>query len=84
MAKNPNFAFDVRPMTPTESSSRGSSWIASRLLTFADHLPEDMIADLKSWATPTWLQNPPYRSVDTLSAAMKVQDLENLVQCVWS
>ena len=78
MAKNPNFAFDVRPMTPTESSSRGSSWIASRLLTFADHLPEDMIADLKSWATPTWLQNPPYRSVDTLSAAMKVQDLENL------
>lgn len=78
ISENPNFAFDVRPMTPPESSSHGSSWVASRLLTFANHLSRDMIEDLKSWAIPAWLQNPPNMSVDTLSAAMKVQDLENL------
>ncbi|MAV95189.1 MAG: hypothetical protein CMA31_05835 [Euryarchaeota archaeon] len=78
ISENPNFAFDVRPMTPAEFSSRGSSWVASRLLTFANHLSRDMIEDLKSWAIPAWLQNPPEISVDTLSAAMKVQGLENL------
>ncbi len=78
ISENPNFAFDVRPMTPPESSSHGSSWVASRLLTFANHLSGDIIQDLKSWAIPAWLQNPPLISVDTLSAAMKVQDLENL------
>ena len=78
ISENPNFAFDVRPMTPPESSPQGSSWVASRLLTFANHLPRDMIEDLKSWAIPAWLQNPPNISVDTLSAAMKLQDLENL------
>ena len=78
ISENPDFAFDVRPMTPSESSSHGSSWVASRLLTYANHLSRDMIEDLKSWAIPAWLQNPPNVSVDTLSAAMKVQDLENL------
>ncbi len=78
ISENPNFAFDVRPMTPPESSSHGSSWVASRLLTFANHLPKDMIEDLKNWAIPAWLQNPPNISIDTLSAAMKLQDLENL------
>ena len=78
ISSNPNFAFDVRPMTPPESSLRGSSWVASRLLTFADHIPKDMIEDLKSWAIPAWLHNPPDISVDTLSAAMKLLDLHNL------
>ena len=78
ISENPDFAFDVRPMTPSESSSHGSSWVASRLLTYANHLSRDMIEDLKSWAIPAWLQNPPNVSVDTLSAAMKVQNLENL------
>ena len=77
ISENPTFAFDVRPMTPPESSTRGSSWVASRLLTFANYIPRDMIADLKSWAIPAWLQNPPNMSVDTLSAAMKIQDLGN-------
>lgn len=77
ISENPSFAFDVRPMTPPESSTRGSSWVASRLLTFANYIPRDMIADLKSWAIPAWLQNPPNMSVDTLSAAMKIQDWGN-------
>lgn len=70
--ENPSFQYEVRPLTAPDSASKGSAWIASRLLASAAEVSPDLIEDLRSWAIPTWLANIPDSSVDSLSGACKI------------
>ena len=82
---NPNFAFEVRPMTSPEMASKGAAWIASRLLASASDIPSEMIPDLLTWAIPSWLQNLPITSIEALSGACKIiekKDLEEFLDKV--
>lgn len=69
---NPNFPYEVRPLTPPETASSGAIWIASRLLASAADISPDMTEDLRSWAIPAWLSDIPDRSIDSLSGAYKI------------